>query len=428
MRSLVPYPRQTAFGQSAFSPGDPLRVSGPSWVGEVLSSVSRSPLYPAAELVPGPQANLTISAPEAVALVPSELPDSAYSLTVGDDGIRVPCSEPAGLMAAMRTLAGLRGASGYEHCTIDDTPTYSYRGAHLDVCRHYFDAGFVKRYIDVLADLGLNVFHWHLTEDQGWRFPVDSWPRLQDVGAYRTEKDGKRYGGHYTKSDVEQVVRHAGLRGVLVIPEIELPGHARAAIASYPELSCEGKPIDVWNEWGICEDVFCAGNEKVFSFVEDVFREVVALFPSRYVHLGGDECPKTRWKQCPKCQERIRAEGLNDEDELQSYFVGRAARMLESMGRTAVGWDEILEGGLPEGTVVMSWRGTEGGAAAAAMGHDVIMSPTSHCYFDYRQVNRPDAPGFPWQDEQGNYRILPIDRVYGFDPVDRENQIGRAHV
>ncbi|MFW5686379.1 MAG: beta-N-acetylhexosaminidase [Spirochaetota bacterium] len=416
MHALVPYPRQATLKQSLFEHTGPLRAHGPSWVRTVLEELATTPLYP--RLTPSDSGPVRIEAPEAVPLVPDDLPNASYTLDVTNDGIVITCGEPAGLVAALRTLAGLSVENGYTCATISDSPAFPYRGMHLDVCRHFFDVAFVERYIDVIAAAGMNVFHWHLTEDQGWRMPIDSWPRLNEVGSWRTADDGSRYGGHYTKDEIRRVVRFAGARGVLVVPEIELPGHARAAIASYPELSCEEKQIDVWNRWGICEDVFCAGDERVFAFVEDVFREVVELFPSRYIHLGGDECPKTRWKSCPKCQERIRTEGLRDEDELQSYFVGRAATMLERLGRTAVGWDEILEGGLPEGTVVMSWRGTEGGAKAASMDHDVIMSPTSHCYFDYRQVDRDDAPGFPFKDADGAYRVLPITQVYTFDPTE----------
>jgi len=396
---------------------DSLPIAGPAWIEQVIDAVCVSPLFPTAHYHAADGAIVTVDAPEDVQLVPSELPDSSYSLTVSGDSIRIRCSEPAGLVAALRSLPSLRVERGYSCAQIDDAPTFRYRGMHFDVARHFFDAEFVKRTITLLASLGFNVLHWHLTEDQGWRLPVTKHPRLTEIGAYRRENDGSEYGGYYKHEQIRDVVRFAGLHGMLVMPEIELPGHARAAIAAYPELSCRQEPIDVWTEWGICEDVFCAGNDAVFTFLDDVFDDVVTLFPSRYVHIGGDECPKTRWKECPKCQARIADQDLNDEHELQSYFVGRAARALEKRGRTAMGWDEILEGGLPEGTLVMSWRGTEGGIRAAGMGHDVVMTPTSHCYFDYRQIDDDSEVGFPFAHNGSRPPVLTLRDVYSFDPL-----------
>ncbi|MFW6313204.1 MAG: beta-N-acetylhexosaminidase [Spirochaetota bacterium] len=396
---------------------DSLSVAGPEWVEHVIDAVSISPLFPVARYDSSSAALVIVDAPQDVQLVPSELPDSSYSLEVDENAIRIRCSEPAGLVAALRTLPSLRVEGGLSCVQIDDAPKFRYRGMHFDVARHFFDAAFVKRTITLLASLGFNVLHWHLTEDQGWRIPVSRHPRLTEVAAYRTEDDGSTYGGYYSHDEIRDVVRFAGLHGMLVMPEIELPGHARAAIAAYPELSCRQEQIGVWAEWGICEDVFCAGNDAVFDFLEDVFDDVVSLFPSRYVHIGGDECPKTRWKECPKCQARIAGEGLKDEHELQSYFVGRAARALEQRGRIAMGWDEILEGGLPEGTLVMSWRGTQGGIRAAEMGHDVVMTPTSHCYFDYRQVDDDTEIGFPHAQGGSRPPVLTARDVYTFDPL-----------
>ena len=228
----------------------------------------------------------------------------------------------------------------------------------------------------------MNVLHWHLTEDQGWRIEIKKYPKLTEIGAWRDE-NGTKYGGFYTQADFKEIVKYATERHVTVVPEIELPGHAMAAITAYPDFSCTGGPFKVQTGWGVFADVYCAGNDKTFNFLEDVLKEVLALFPSKYIHIGGDECPKERWKTCPKCQARIKAEGIKDEFELQSYFVSRIEKFLNKSGRSMIGWDEILEGGLAPNAVVQSWRGIDGGIAAAKQGHDVIMSPYSHCYLDY---------------------------------------------
>ncbi|MBN1633847.1 MAG: beta-N-acetylhexosaminidase [Ignavibacteria bacterium] len=304
---------------------------------------------------------------------------------------------------------------------ITDYPKFGYRGMHLDVCRHFFTKDEVKRYIDFLALYKMNYFHWHLTEDQGWRIEIKKYPKLTEIGAYRNgtlighagkkpkEYDDLRYGGFYTQEDIKEIVAYANERKITVIPEIEMPGHSLAALASYPEFSCTGGPFEVEREWGVFEDVYCT-KEETFKFLEDVLSEVAELFPSPYIHIGGDECPKARWKNCPACQQRIKDEGLKDENELQSYFITRIEKFLNSKGKTIIGWDEILEGGLAPNAVVMSWRGTEGGIEAAKMNHYVIMTPVSYCYFDYYQGNKETEPlaigGF-----------TPVEKVYAFDPV-----------
>ncbi|MBW6480456.1 MAG: beta-N-acetylhexosaminidase [Bacteroidales bacterium] len=304
---------------------------------------------------------------------------------------------------------------------IEDYPRFPYRGMHLDVARHFFDVDFIKKYIDLMVLHKMNTFHWHLTEDQGWRIEIKKYPLLTEIGAWRKETlighggrppfeyDGKRYGGYYTQDDVREIVAYAADRHITVIPEIEMPGHATAALAAYPHLGCTGGPYEVITRWGVFEDVFCAGNDDVFEFLENVLLEVIELFPSQYIHIGGDECPKTRWKECPKCQARIQEEGLADEYELQSYFIRRIEKFLLSKGRNIIGWDEILEGGLAPEATVMSWRGVRGGIEAAQMGHDVIMTPTSHCYFDYYQADPESQP-------LGIGGYLPLSRVYEFNP------------
>jgi len=281
---------------------------------------------------------------------------------------------------------------------------------------------YVKKYIDYIAMHKMNTFHWHLTEDQGWRIEIKKYPKLTEIGAWRKETlighyrdkphkyDGKVHGGFYTQEDVKEIVEYAKSRYVTVVPEIEMPGHSVASLASYPELSCTGGPFEVRTIWGSSEDVYCAGNEETFHFLEDVLSEVIALFPSEYIHIGGDECSKGRWEKCPKCQARIKAEKLKDENELQSYFIKRIEKFLNANNRKLIGWDEILEGGLAPDATVMSWRGMVGGIEASRQGHDVVMSPTSHCYFDYYQGN-PDLEPLAI----GGY--LPLKKVYSFEPT-----------
>jgi hexosaminidase len=358
-----------------------------------------------------------------------------YLLDVGADRILLEAAAPAGLFYGVQTLRQLLpaaiekpGGAGpwtVPAVSIEDRPRFGWRGGMLDCARHFFPKDFVKRWIDILAGHKLNVFHWHLTDDQGWRIEIKKYPRLTEVGAWRVDREDQHwnardpqkpgeaatYGGFYTQEDIREIVAYAASRFITVVPEIEMPGHAKAALAAYPELSCTGGPFTVQpgGYWPIT-DVFCPGNDGAFEFLENVLAEVVGLFPGPFVHIGGDEVDKTEWKRCPKCRARMKTEGLKDESELQSYFVRRMEKVLTAKGKRLIGWDEILEGGLAPQATVMSWRGTEGGIAAARAGHDVVMSPTSHCYIDYYQ-GRPDVepPGI------GGY--LPLSKVYSFEPV-----------
>ncbi len=315
-------------------------------------------------------------------------------------------------------------------CEIKDEPRFAWRGMHLDVCRHFFGKEFIKKYIDLLALHKMNVFHWHLTEDQGWRIEIKKYPKLTQIGAWRNGSmvgkysdhniDTIRYGGYYTQDDIREIVKYASARHITIVPEIEMPGHALAALASYPEFSCTGGPFEVAKEWGVFDDVYCAGNESTFKFIEDILSEVCALFPGKYIHIGGDECPKERWKTCPKCQQRIQDEGLKDEHELQSYFIRRIEKFLNGKGKQVIGWDEILEGGLAPNAAVMSWRGEEGGIAAANQQHNVVMSPGTHCYFDHYQ-GEPDLEPIAI----GGYTTL--EKVYSYDPVPAELNDSLAH-
>jgi hexosaminidase len=378
--------------------------------------------------------------PNAIFLVENKklVPNSeAYILDVFPDKIIITASTATGAFYGIQTLRQLlppeienaesRTDKSCEAvaCHIEDAPRFSYRGLHLDVCRHFFGVDFIKKYIDLLALHKMNTFHWHLTDDQGWRIEVKQFPRLQEVSASRKETlighysenpqkfDGKIYGGFYSQTEIKEVVAYAQKQFVTVLPEIEMPGHAQAALSAYPNLGCTGKPIDVATKWGVFEDVFCAGNDDVFTFFDKIFAEICPLFPGKYIHIGGDECPKEHWKTCEKCQKRLKAEGLKDEHELQSYFIRRVEKMLAARGKSIIGWDEILEGGLAPSATVMSWRGTEGGIAAAKSGHDAIMTPGSHCYFDHYQSN-PDA------EPLAIGGFLPIKTVYEYEPIPAE--------
>ncbi len=357
-----------------------------------------------------------------------------YELLVDPAGIDIRAPSHAGLFYGIQTLLQLLpppadatggGAETSELAipalAIRDGPRFPYRGLHLDVARHYFPPSFIKRYIDLLSSYKLNVFHWHLTDDQGWRIEIDRYPRLAEVGSVRSETileknfdpyvgDGIPHGGFYTKAEVREIVAYAAERYVTVIPEIEMPGHSVAALAAYPELACTDGPFEVATVWGVHEEIYCP-HERTFAFLEGVLAEVMELFPSPYIHIGGDEVPKTRWEESPAARDVMRREGLADAHELQSWFIRRIERFLQAHDRRLIGWDEILEGGLAPQATVMSWRGTGGGIEAVGQGHDVIMTPTSHMYFDYYQG------GDPSREPLAIGGFLPIEKVYAFEPV-----------
>ncbi|WP_027126687.1 glycoside hydrolase family 20 protein [Gelidibacter mesophilus] len=366
----------------------------------------------------------------------SILNDEGYQLTISPKQIEIRAKTDQGAFYAVQSLRQLLPAE-FENgsfskknisipcITIVDSPQFKYRGMNLDVGRHFFSVDFIKKYIDALAMLKMNTFHWHLTEDQGWRIEIKKYPKLQEIAAFRDQTlvgsynadpqqfDGKRYGGFYTQEEIKDVVAYAQTRHVTIIPEIEMPGHAQAAIAAYPELGCTGEQVKVAETWGVFEDIFCSKDET-FEFLENVLDEVLELFPSEYIHIGGDEAPKKHWENCPNCQQRIKDEGLKDEHELQNYFITRIEKYLNSKGRQIIGWDEILEGGLAPNATVMSWRGTQGAVEAAKQHHNVIMTPTSHCYFDYKQSDNEDEP----LANSGGF--LPLEKVYSFNPIPEE--------
>jgi hexosaminidase len=366
------------------------------------------------------------------------LGDEGYRLTVATDEVAIRAAKPSGILHGSQTLRQLLPPAIFRRAPIadaswaipsveiEDRPRFGWRGSHLDVGRHFMPKEFVLKHIDLLALHKFNVFHWHLTEDQGWRIEIKKYPKLTSVGAFRKDsmiaprtKDpaarkfaGRLHGGFYTQDDVREVVRYAAERGITVMPEIEMPGHAMAAIAAYPELGNTGKQIEVHTHWGITDHVLGV-TDNVLRFFEDVLDEVLELFPSKFIHVGGDECPKTEWRITPSAQERMKKEGLKNEDELQSWFIRHFDSWLAKRGRRLVGWDEILEGGLAPGATVMSWRGEEGGIAAAKAGHDVVMAPEKPTYMDHAQSELPTEP-----PGHGGHNSL--EDVYGYRPVPKQ--------
>lgn len=359
-----------------------------------------------------------------------------YKLDADAKQIRISGASAAGVFYGIQTLRkslplvnGKASKVSIPAVHITDAPRFAYRGTHLDVSRHFVTADSVRQFIDMLALHNINRFHWHLTDDQGWRIEIKKYPLLTQIGSKRAQTvighnsgkyDGKPYSGFYTQKQIRDIVKYAADRYITIVPEIDLPGHMQAALAAYPDMGCTGGPYEVWQKWGVSDNVLCAGNDKTLTFIDNVLKEITQLFPSKYIHVGGDECPKTQWQKCPKCQARIKAlnleakDGHSAEERLQSYIITHASNYLKSLGRNTIGWDEILEGGLAEGATVMSWRGESGGIAAAKQHHDVVMTPNSYLYFDYYQsldkANEPLAIG----------GYLPLETVYSYEPMPKE--------
>ena len=353
------------------------------------------------------------------------IPAEGYRIDISARRAQLSAGDDAGLFYGLQTLLQLADERGNLPCvSIEDHPRYRYRGLHLDVCRHFFPVRFIKHYLDWMASCKLNTFHWHLTDDQGWRIEIKRYPRLTEICGYRTRTqiggfhedpityEQGRYGGYYTQDEIREVVAYAAERHIAVIPEIEMPGHATAALAAYPELACGHGPksFETSGRWGVLDDVFCPGKEQTFEFLEGVLDEVLELFPSKLIHIGGDECPRVRWKECPDCRARMEDEGIEDEAGLQTYLTLRIGRHLEAKGRRLIGWDEILDGELAPGAVVMSWRGTRGGIAAARRRHEVIMTPSTYLYFDKKATDSYDEP------VSLSSSLLPLEKIYGYDP------------
>lgn len=380
-------------------------------------------------------------------VIDASLDKEAYTLEVTKTGIVIKGGSESGVFYGLQSLRQVvfhsKGKKSVKVAclTVKDKPHFGYRGGMLDVCRHMFSVEEVKKFIDILALHKMNRFHWHLTEDQGWRIEIKKYPKLTEIGSMRSETvvypgepwlkkvkttyDGKPYGGYYTQDEVREIVKYAAERYIEVVPEIDMPGHMVAAVASYPELGCTRGPYKVRTRWGISRDVLCAGRESTFEFVEGVLTEVMELFPSKYIHIGGDECPKHRWKKCPECQKRIADEGLKNEFELQSYFMHRVEKFLAQYGRHIIGWDEILDGGISKTATIMAWRGANRGIKAAQLGNQVVMSPCEYCYLDMCQTNDRVANKEPRCGGVNGYkknRQLTLRKVYSFDPYDKLNE------
>ena len=376
-----------------------------------------------------------------------------YRIEVTPRAVKVTAADHNGFLYAISTFRQMLPIEVYSAkqstdkllipcCIIQDKPRFSYRGLELDCARHFYNVDQVKRLLDVMAMYKLNRFHWHLTEDQGWRIEIKKYPLLTEIGAFRSgtqqtyergKNDGKRYGGYYTQAQIREVVEYAGKLGITVIPELDLPGHMLAAMASYPWLGCTGGPYQVWTRWGVSDQVLCVGKEKTFEFLFDVLDEICDLFPSEYIHIGGDECPKKEWDRCPACTAKMDELGLVTDEKgtrgqkLQNYVTKRVQDYLAAKGRKIIGWDEILEGELAEGATVMSWRGTTGGIKAAGLGFDVIMSPTTYCYLDYKQgtTEKDDLAGAGYPKKG---KVYDAKNLYSYEPLDGFDDASAAHI
>ena len=358
-----------------------------------------------------------------------------WRITVDKAGITVEGSTQAGIFYGRQALRQVMAAQPKElpYAVIENSPRFAYRGMHLDICRHFFPKDVVKSYIDMMALHGMNTLHWHLSDDQGWRIEIKKWPRLTQIGAWRDRTvigrnmglyDRTMYGGFYTQKDIREIVAYAAERHITIIPEIDMPGHMVAALTAYPELGCTGGPYEVWPDWGVSDDILCAGNPKVYQFLEDVFTEVMQLFPSTIIHLGGDEAPKGRWQKCPKCQQKMREEHLQDIEHLQGYMVRHMEKLFAEHGRRLMGWDEIMYCNVPKTSIIMNWRDWKGVDDPAQQGYDVVRTPNSTLYFDFYQI-----PSSEWTNTTLIGGYSPLDKVYNYEPApDSLSAEAKAHV
>ncbi len=450
--SIIPQPQQVAVQKGCLKvAGLPVNIGQSEQMDERVEWLAEE-LAERLSLVTGKSSEVDNDEPGICLVENTSLAPEHYTLTVEPKrkSIVIEASDYNGLFNGVQTLYQLLPPEVYGDkarsdvkwvvpaVAIQDGPRFSYRGMHMDPCRHFWTVEETKRYIDVMAMHKMNRLHWHLTEDQGWRIEIKKYPKLTEIGSVRKstiigslwenleyekehgqmKEDGIPYGGFYTQDEAREIVAYAWNRGITVIPEIDLPGHMLGALAAYPELGCTGGPYEVWTRWGVSDEVLCPGKEAMFTFLEGVFDELMEIFPSEYMHIGGDECPKTAWEKCPACQRRIKTLGLKSdakgtkEQKLQNYVTSRLQDYLAKHGRKIIGWDEILEGELAPGATVMSWRGAEGGVAAAKAGFDAIMTPNTYCYFDYYQSDKPEL------EPLAIGGCLPLEKVYSCDPFE----------
>ena len=450
--NVIPYPNEIVVGEGEFNVAGAAIAYDSSLDEATVSIISKFAAQLSKVTGVGSEVVSGVAETGFVFAFNESVPEEGYVLDVSEFCARVEASGLRGFNYAIQTIKQLLPVEVFSNAmaagaawvlpalTINDMPRFSYRGLHLDVARHFFNVEQVKRYLDIMEVHKLNKFHWHLTDDQGWRIEIKKFPRLTEIGSVRAGTcvrknfsclDGVPYGEGmwYTQDQIREIVAYAASKGIDVIPEIDLPGHMLGALAAYPELGCTGGPYEVWTRWGVSDDVLCAGNEQVYDFLEGVLAEVCELFPYEYIHVGGDECPKVRWESCPKCQAKIRKLGLKDKDGqkaehfLQSYVISRMEKFLNAKGRKLIGWDEILEGGIAPNATIMSWRGEAGGIEATRQGHDAIMTPNTYFYLDYYQSTDVDNEPF------GIGGYLPVERCYSYEPyaegMTREQQ---AHV
>jgi len=425
--NLIPYPQKVEFSQGEFLIPETLSLAGnlPKEETEYFKKRLDSQ-FKFQDIKKGGGSHLINSIIPA-ASTDAEQKKEYYSIEISPKQIQIKSYTRQGYFLALQTLIQVfeqyKESKKIPALKIEDQPKFAWRGMHLDVCRHFFTVEEVKQYIDYLAMYKLNTFHWHLTDDQGWRIEIKKYPKLTQIGSKRKESmigayvdntfDGKPYGPYfYTQDQIKEVVKYAQDRHITVVPEIEMPGHALAALSAYPELACTKGPFEAATKWGVFDDVFCPKDET-FTFLENVLDEVMKLFPSKYIHIGGDECPKTRWKECAHCQELIKKNNLKDEHGLQSYFIHRIEKYVNSKGRKIIGWDEILEGGLAPNAAVMSWTGVNGGIEAAKSKHFAVMTPGAYCYFDHYQ-------GDPQSEPNAFGGFTPLDKVYSYNPIPSE--------
>ncbi len=383
----------------------------------------------------GRMLDMTADTPVNDQLNPKITSPEGWRMTVDKQGITIEGSTEAGIFYGHQALRQIMAGkpSQLPYAVIENAPRFSYRGMHLDICRHFFTKDVVKNYIDMMALHGMNTLHWHLTDDQGWRIEIKKWPRLTQVGGWRDRTvigrnmglyDHTMYGGYYTQKDIREIVSYAAERHITIIPEIDMPGHMVAAVTAYPELGCTGGPYEVWPDWGVSEDILCGGNPRVYEFLTDVFEEVMALFPSRIIHIGGDEAPKVRWKACPKCQQKMRQEHLDNEEHLQGYMVRYMEKLFSSHGRVLMGWDEIMECNIPKTSIIMNWRDWKGVGDPAEKGFDCVRTPNSTLYFDFYQI-----PSGDWTNTTLIGGYSPLEKVYNYEPApDSLTAEQKAHV